>query len=316
MPKFHSRLFPSILLLFIPLGHTTLFAQSAPKAAAAPTAEQALDLAQHGRCKEAIPTLKRALSATNNSVDLRKQAAVLGLRCSLATDDRDSAVTFLQQMHKQFPKDPDILYMVVHAYSDLSTRSSEDLARTAPQSTAALKLAAEAYEMQGNWDEAQHQYETILKRDPQEPGIHFLLGRALLSRPNPTPEMLDRARDEFQKELQVNPTNAGAHYVLGELARKKENCDEAISHFAQATRLDNNFAEAYLGWGYCLTTQKKYEDAVAKLRIAERLMPGNPAVHFALGTALNFAGQKQEAQKEFAIHRQLTAAAAPTPPPQ
>ena len=174
--------------------------------------------------------------------------------------------------------------------------------------------------MQGNWDEAQRQYEIMIKKDPNQAGLHFLLGRALLSRPNPTPEMMDRAHDEFQKELEVDPTNAAAHYILGELAHKKDNCDEAVPHFAQATKLDSNFAEAYLEWGDCLNSMKKYDDAIAKLRIAERLMPMNAQVHYVLAMALNFAGQKEEAQKEFAIHRNLTAAAAPAPvigsPPQ
>ena len=38
-------------------------------------------------------------------------------------------------------------------------------------------------------------------------------------------------------------------------------------------------------------------------------MPGNPAVHHALATALERSGHKEEAEKEFAIHRSLTSAA-------
>ena len=68
---------------------------------------------------------------------------------------------------------------------------------------------------------------------------------------------------------------------------------------------DPNFAEAYLGWGDCLVTVKRYEEAVSPLRNAERLMPGNPAVHHSLATALERSGHKEEAAKEFAIHRSL-----------
>ncbi|MGC2446697.1 MAG: hypothetical protein WA477_03580, partial [Candidatus Sulfotelmatobacter sp.] len=57
----------------------------------------------------------------------------------------------------------------------------------------------------------------------------------------------------------------------------------------------------------CLVTLKKYEDAIPPLRIAERLTPGNPEVHNTLGTALQRSGHKDEAEKEFAIHRSLTA---------
>ena len=81
-------------------------------------------------------------------------------------------------------------------------------------------------------------------------------------------------KQEFLKEIQIDPSNAGAHYILGELARRDEKCDEAIPQFSEATQLDPNFAEAYLGKGLCLVTLKKYEDAIPPLRIAERLTAG------------------------------------------
>jgi tetratricopeptide (TPR) repeat protein len=52
---------------------------------------------------------------------------------------------------------------------------------------------------------------------------------------------------------------------LGELARRDEKCDEAIPRFSEAVKLDPNFAEAYLGWGFCLVTVKRYEEAIAPL---------------------------------------------------
>ncbi|HXX17185.1 MAG TPA: tetratricopeptide repeat protein [Candidatus Eremiobacteraceae bacterium] len=253
------------------------------------------------------------MAAAATSTDVRKNAGIAGLRCALTIDDRDAAVAFLELLHKQFPRDPDILFVVVHAYSDLSTRTAQDLGRIAPQSIPAQKLMAEAFEMQGNWDQAQHEYEVMIAKEPNMSGLHYLLGRSLLSEPNASPEKIERAQREFEKELEIDPSNAGAHYILGELARQRADCEQAVSDFSQAIKLDPNFAEAYLGAGSCLISLKKYEDAVAQLRIAERLMPYNGSVHYALATALSFSGQKEEAQKEFAIHRKLTAAAAPPP---
>jgi len=92
---------------------------------------------------------------------------------------------FIRFLHKQFPLDPDVLFVVTHAYSDLSTSTAQDLGRTAPQSFAAHKLNAEALEMQGKWEPAQLEYEWMIQKEPNTPGIHFLLGRLLLSRPMP-----------------------------------------------------------------------------------------------------------------------------------
>jgi tetratricopeptide (TPR) repeat protein len=312
----------SIASLFLFL--TTFFTLAAPLYAQAPntarpaeatssmTVDKAITLGEEGHCKEALPALKRGMS---NDVppEVKKKIGILGLRCSLSIDNRDSAMDFIRTLSKQFPKDPDVLFVLVHAYSDLSTRTAQELAANAPQSIAAHKLNAEALEMQGKWDEAQHEYENMIQKEPNSPGLHFLLGRALLSRPDADAKMTDRAKQEFQKEIEIDPKNAAAHYVLGELARRDENWDEAIAQFSAAAKLDSNFAEAYLGWGFALVTVKRYQEAIPPLRIAERLTPGNPTVHYSLGTALIRTGQKEEAEKEFALHRSLTTTAN-TPP--
>jgi len=276
-----------------------------PASRPSPTPEKSLSLAEQGRCNESISGLKHAMANTVPA-EVRKQAGVLGVRCSLAMDDRDATNEFIRLLTRQFPKDPDVLFVIVHAYSDLSTRSAQDLGRFAPQSIAAHKLNAEALEMQGNWEQAQHEYETIIQKDPNARGVHFLLGRLLLSNPKAGPDGPERAKQEFVKEIAIDPGNAGAHYVLGELARRDEKCAEALPQFSEAIKADSNFAEAYLGQGLCFVELKRYEEAISPLRSAERLTPGNPEVHHTLATALQRSGHTEEAQKEFSIHRSLT----------
>jgi tetratricopeptide (TPR) repeat protein len=160
--------------------------------------------------------------------------------------------------------------------------------------------------MQGKWEPAQLEYEGMIQKEPHARGIHFLLGRLLLSRPDAPPDAAERARQELLKELQIDPNNADAQYILGELARRDEKWDEAISRFSQAAKINPGFSAAYLGWGATLLNVKKYEEAISPLRSAERLAPGNPDIHHALATALERSGHKEEAAREFAIHRSLT----------
>jgi tetratricopeptide (TPR) repeat protein len=267
--------------------------------------DKALTLAEQGHCQESISALKRAMAGAV-SAETRKRAGIVGLRCSLTLDDRDSTVDFIRLLNKQFARDPDVLFILVHAYSDLSTRTAQDLGRTAPQSLAAHKLNAEALEMQGKWEPAQLEYEGIIEKEPDAPGIHFLLGRLLLSKPDAGPDAAERAKQEFLKEVQIDPKNAGAEYILGELARRDEKWDEAISRFSMAAKLDSTFAEAYLGWGFCLVTVKRYEEAIPPLRVAVRLQQGNPSAHYNLAVALSRTGNQEEAEREFAVQRQLT----------
>jgi len=309
VPRYVVVLF--LLTVILSTLHTEIRAQAPAKQAAVPgaasgvSAEKALELAQQGRCKEAIPALKRVLSSQAAS-DIRKRAGGEGIRCALAMDDRDSTAEFARLMYKQFNDDPNVLFMLVHAYSDLSTRAAQDLGRKAPQSLAAHKLNAEALEMQGKWDEAEQEYLLIIQKDPKAAGFHFLLGRLYLSRPDPDGKLTQKAKEQFQQELAIDPNNAPAHYILGQLAGRASEWDEAITQFTATIQLDPKFAEAYAGLGLALISVKRYEEAVPALKKAETLMPGNPSVHYGLATAYSRLGQKEEADKEFAIHRQLT----------
>jgi tetratricopeptide (TPR) repeat protein len=270
-------------------------------------------LAEQGRCKESLPTLKRAASGPGPS-ETRKKAGVLALKCAMAMDDRASAAEFLLLLHKQFPQDPEILFISVHAYSDLSSRTALDLGRVAPQSLPAHKLNAEALEMQGKWDEAQREYEDMLKADPTARGVHYLFGRLLLSKPGGDAAALAQAKQEFQEELQIDPQNAGAEYILGEMARQETQWEEAVVHFSKAAKLDANFGDAYLGLGFCLVTLKRYEEAIPPLQVAVQLEQANPSTHYNLAIALSRTGKKVEADQQFAIHRQLTQNSAPSEP--
>jgi tetratricopeptide (TPR) repeat protein len=94
--------------------------------------------------------------------------------------------------------------------------------------------------------------------------------------------------------------------VLGEMARQDSKWDEAIQHFSRATQLDVGFGDAFLGLGTSLLSAKRFSDAIPPLQTAVKLEPRNPGAHYNLATALTRAGRKEEADKEFAIHRQMT----------
>lgn len=275
----------------------------APAANSNVAAEHATTLAETGHCTEALPLLKKSLAHLSDK-DLQKRVGFNGVRCASALQQDEELLDFLRILNRQFPHDPEVLYVSVHAYSDLSSRAALTLARTAPTSIPALRLDAEAREMQGKWDEAENDYRKILAENPNYPGIHFLLARIQLSKPNPNPDFKDVAKKELQQELEIDPNNAGAEYILGELARQAGDLDSAIQHFGKATKLDPNFADAYLGLGTSLMTEKNYAAAIPLLEMAVKLQPQNPAGHYSLATAYARTGRKEDAQREFALHQE------------
>jgi tetratricopeptide (TPR) repeat protein len=288
------------------LAGSSAAAQTGTKPAADPsaTAEKATKLAETGHCSEAMPTLRRSLGLVKDK-DLRRKVSVDGARCAMTLHQSDAALAFLSVLQREFPGDPDALYVAVHAYSDLSAEASQELARSAPSSFQAHQLLAESYESQGKWGEAEKEYRAIAAQNPTLPGIHFRIGRLLLSRPDPPANAAAEARQEFTEELAIDPSNAAAEYVLGELARQDQSWDDAIAHFSKAGKLDPQFSEAFLGLGISYIAAKRYTEAVAPLETAIKLDPRNPNAHYQLGTAYTRAGRKEEGQKEFAIHQKL-----------
>lgn len=274
-------------------------------AASSSSAQHAIGLAKLGRCSEAIPLLKKAI-AQSGEKELRRTAGLAGVRCAMVKNQFAAAEDFLRALIMDFPDDPEALYTAVHTYSDLATHASQQLATRAPNSAQAHELNAESLEMQGKWERASKEYQKVLQMDPRLPGIHFKRGRLLLSEPNAPADAADQAKKEFEQELQIDPSNAGAEYVLGELARQAGQWPDAIQHFGRATELDAGFGDAFLGLGVSLLSLKRYSEAVGPLETAVKLQPGNPAMHYSLATALTRAGRKEEAEKEFAIHRQMT----------
>jgi tetratricopeptide (TPR) repeat protein len=296
----------ALLLIFTAGG--LLFGQTAGKQAPADpsaTAERALKLAEAGRCQEALPLLQSVVPRLNDK-QLLYRAAMGQTRCAMAREDSQAAVSALMLLKRQFPDDPEVLYISVHYFSQLAGRASQELAAKSPASFQARRLEAEAFESQGKWDEAAGMYRGILRDNPKEPGVHYRLGQALLSKAGangPTGE----ARAEFEKELELDPHNAASEFILGELDRQAGHWDDAVRHFTRASQMDAEFAEAYLGLGVSLTSASKFAEAVKPLEIYVKMQPGDPAGHYQLALAYGRTGNREGAMREAAAQKESAA---------
>jgi tetratricopeptide (TPR) repeat protein len=265
---------------------------------------RALRLALSGRCAEALPLLK---SPTLQIPKYRRDVQLAGARCAMSLNRPADALGFAAVLQKEFPTDPEALYFLTHLYSDLSVRASEELLAKAPASPQVRELNAEALETQGRWDDAIQEYEAVLEKSPQERGMHFRIGRILLSKQPVTPDQIARAQKEFEAELQIDPEHAGANFVLGEMSRRADKYDEAIVYFTNAAKYDAGNAEAYLGLGRSLIAAERYKDAIPPLETAVKMQPGNPQTHYQLAIAYGREGRKEDSAREAAMHRELTA---------
>ena len=274
-------------------------------------AERGTELAAKGHCREALPLLKKA-GVEITDKDLKYDVLMSTARCAMSFDQPDAAVRALLELNRAFPHDPEVLFTTTHYYSELASRASQELAATAPTSAQAEQLEAEAYESQGDWDKAATEYRKILEQNPQRHGIHYRLGRVLLSK---TPPDVENAKKELNEELKIDPNNAAAEFVLGETARQAGQWEEAIGHFSKAAKLDEGFQEAYLALGMSLNAAGRFADALPPLESYVKMQPGDPAGHYQLGTAYARTGHKEEAQREMKLQQESAAKAPRTPQP-
>jgi predicted Zn-dependent protease len=277
--------------------------KAAPDPAA--SAERALTLAEAGRCKEALPMFQRVVSRLADK-QLLYRAAMGQARCGMAQEDTQAAVAALMLLRREFPKDPEVLFVSVHYFSQLANRTAQELAADAPTSFQARRLEAEAMESQGKWEEAAGIYRGILKENPKEPGVHYRLGQVLISKAGESGPV-DEARAEFQKELEIDPRNAASEFVLGELDRRAGKWDDAAQHFTRAAAVDPEFAEAYLALGMSLTSAAKFADAVKPLETYVKIVPDDPVGHYQLALAYGRTGNREGAMRETAAQREAAA---------
>jgi predicted Zn-dependent protease len=283
----------------------TAVAQTRPAApsGSAPTVEQAIELAAKGRCQEALPVLKKSTAHVPDK-DLKYRAAMATTRCAMSLGQAETAVTALFLLNREFPHDPEVLYITTRYYGELASRASQELAATAPSSYQALELEAEAMESQNRWDDAGAVYRKILAQNPNVPGIHFRLGRVLLSKSQSSANT-EEAKTEFAEELKVDPSNAAAEFSLGEIARRAGQWSEAVPHFTNASKLDPGFAEAFLALGMSLNSAERYSEAVGSLERYVKMLPADPAGHYQLSIAYARTGRKEDAAREMAIQQQI-----------
>lgn len=291
-------------LFLLALGAVLGFGQAPAPRAPETEAKATLSLAQAGRCPEALPRLRK-LNTRALSDDLKKDIGKAGVRCAMMLNKQDDALAFLGALRRQFPRDPEVQFLSTHVFSDLSIRASQELLFTNPSSYQVHQLNAEALEAQGRWDDALAEYRSVLEKNPNLPGIHYRIGRLILSKPK-TATTFDDAKKEFEAELAIDPNNAGAEYVLGEMAREQDRWPDAIQHFGKAVQLEGDFADALIGWGRSLTEGGKPAKAIPPLERAVKLQPDNPAAHYHLAIALRRAGQKDQADKEFAVYKEAS----------
>jgi tetratricopeptide (TPR) repeat protein len=107
----------------------------------------------------------------------------------------------------------------------------------------------------------------------------------------------DSARIYLMKIIAQRPDDARAQALLGILDYRKQNCAEAVGHFARATAFLSEQPKALTEYGSCLHGMHRDEDALPVFAKAFALEPDNPEARYNLALAQENAGHTDEAMK-------------------
>jgi tetratricopeptide (TPR) repeat protein len=267
-----------------------------------------LSLAESGQCAQALPILDKRYSSASDRV-MRKQIGTSAVRCAMVVRQPARAADFVERLRRDYPDNPEILYMATHVFSELSTEASQRLLAVAPGSVPAHVLNAEVLDMQGRTADAIAEYRKVISMNPRQPDAHYELGRLLLGNAQDA-STRDEARRAFEEELKIDPANPGAEYQLGDMARQERRWDEAIQHFERARRLAPDSPQVFLGIAGTLIAQGKFEDARAPLEQALRIDGGNAEAHYMLSTVYRRLGRDQDAARELELYNRAYSKAA------
>src|SRR4051794_14717608 len=259
----------------------------------------AMSLSEIGRHEEALPGLEKTFHQSTDPA-LRRMAG-LHLERSYTDLDRDrDAVAVALELTRLYPDDPEVLYHTGRLFGNYAYLQTVRLARVAPDSIWLHQAAGEANESQGQLNEAISHYRQVIALAPRRPGIHFRLGRVLLTQagqPKSNQGSEAEALKEFQLELQVDPSNADAAYEIGEMMRKAGQLDKAAASFKQAVDSYPAFEEALVGLGRTMVAAGDPAAALPYLDKAISLKAGDEVAYYQLAQAHRALGHDAAQQK-------------------
>ena len=263
------------------------------------------DLLMLGRAREAVPQLEAALLETPGKW---RVAAWLG-RALLESGDPGGALSHLADAQVAAPSDPEVLYLVGRAHSQLALHAQADLLATAADSAYAHLATAEDHDLNGRSDEAIAAYRRALAGNEALPRAWRALGDLEQGRGRHR-----AALEAYRRALAIRADDAALHLRCGEALLALGLAEEAIPHLETAAEAEPSPPAALETLGKALVDLDRYADAREALSGALSRAgddQGRMKLHYQLARVSRKLGEVEAERvhlREFAALRaQLTA---------
>jgi tetratricopeptide (TPR) repeat protein len=265
----------------------------------------AMSLSELGQYTEALPGLEKGFHS--NDPEMKRMCGLQLERAYTGLKRDGKAVEVALELERLYPNDPEVQYHDGKIFGNFAFLTMQKLWQAAPDSVWKHQAEGEALESQGSFEAAMGQYRDVLARDPQRPGIHYRLGRILLSRSQKTgaPEDRNAAAREFEQELQLDPANGNAAYELAEINRNAGQFDDSQKYFNLALKGHPDFEEAQIGLAAALISAHKPELALPHLEKAISLNRDNEVSWWRLAQVERLLGDSEGQKKALAEFQRL-----------
>ena len=231
--------------------------------------------ARRNRPDEAIGAGTAALERDPDDAEAHRvlglvYAARAGGRGGPAPEDVDRAVDHLERARD--PLTPDVgLYVTLgrlYVTSGESAKAIEvlnELLEADVRVGEALALLGQAYETQGEWDEAAAAYDRAVTSSPRRMAYRRQLANALLTAGQP-----DRALEVLRDLVRVRPADAGGWYLLSDLELELANYAEAEAAARHVIELEPDSLRGAYVLSRVFGAQREYQAMVGALEPAVR----------------------------------------------
>jgi tetratricopeptide (TPR) repeat protein len=129
---------------------------------------------------------------------------------------------------------------------------------------------------------------------PSSARAHFNYGAALQ-----TVHRLDDAEKEYYTALRFDPNYTKVYINLGQLYSSKSKFDEAVKNYEKSIQLDPNNGDTHSGYAYVLERLGRPDEARAEYETAIRLSPKSAQLMYAYGAFLDKRGELDAAIAQY-----------------
>ena len=159
-----------------------------------------------------------------------------------------------------------------------------------PDDSFSRQLLGLSYSVLENYAKVVSVLQPFLLHPPEDPGLLFAWGTALVRMRQP-----DTAQAIFKRLLEQNANNAAVHLLLGQAHAQQLDYPNALLEIKYALQLDPGLLEAHYYMGLVYLHQGIFDSAAQEFRAELQLEPTHHLSSYHLGYALLAEGHAQEA---------------------